>query len=230
MVGPDGYFRPGVGPADPGAVIVSVDFFRPEPDLDMDPEMFPTYWCDYEIRYGGELIHAYKASGMDSINALLRAMVDATGRFDGPYFNAIDGSRRYGDVIPYIRAIIKEWFDDMRIAGVEPTWIANESVIFQHADGRRVPGRIAVGCPMDGNDQHKPYCNASLTGLEDRHAWHEDGDTPLQALRLAMSSLGDKLHSFLAGGGRVLTPAGDGDVDLESYFGPLLRAATSTSR
>jgi hypothetical protein len=112
-----------VGPADRDAVIVSVDFFRPEPDPGMDPSMFPTHWCDYEIRYDGEVIHAYKASGMDSINALLRAMADATCRFDGQYFNAIDGTKKYSDVIPYMSSIIKEWFDDMRFAEVDPTQI-----------------------------------------------------------------------------------------------------------
>jgi hypothetical protein len=225
MVGPNGYFRPGADAgATDGSVIVSIDFYRPDPDPEMDPNMFPAYWCEYEIKYGDEVIHADKDTGMDSSNALLRAMVHAASRFDGPYFNAIDGAKKYRDVIPYIGAIPKEYLADMRIAGTEPTWIAEEHVIFQHSDGRRVPGRIAVGCPRPGYAENKPWCKASLEGLDDRDEWRVHGETPLQALYLAMSSMGGKLHSFLADGGRVLNSDGDGEVSLDAYFGPLLRA------
>jgi hypothetical protein len=235
MVGPDGYFRPGVGLTEDGkvvegAVVVSIDFFRPEPDPDMDPNLFPEYWCDYEIKYGGEVIHADKDQGMDSIGALLRSMVSAVRCVDNPYFNAIDGSKKYRDVIPYITAIPTEWFFDMRIAGTEPTWITEEQVLFHHPDGSRVPGHIAIGCPRTGYAEYKPYCNSSLTGLEDRYAARAEGDTPSHALQLAMASLATRLHAFIAGGGRVLKPDGDGEVDLEAIFGPLMREVTSTIR
>jgi hypothetical protein len=219
MVGPNGYFG---GEAVDGAVLVRVDFFRPEPDLDEGPANYPLHWCEYEIVYGREVIHAYKESGMDSVDALLRAMRNAATRFDIPYFNKIDADKKYRDVIPYITAIPPEWFHDMRIAGTEPDVITEHPVIFQHPDGQRVPGSIALGYPSLGYAEIKPWCNASLTGLEDRPSWREEGESPFHALQLAMASLATRLRAFIASGGRVLKPEGDGDVDLEAFFGPLL--------
>src|SRR5690349_13223364 len=105
MVGPNGYF--GVEAID-GSVVVRVDFFRPEPELDEGPASYPIHWCEYEIVYDGEVIHAWKMMGMDSIESLLSAMADACRHFDGPYFNKIDADKRYRDVIPYMPAIPPE--------------------------------------------------------------------------------------------------------------------------
>ena len=230
MVGPNAYFRPGVGPADEGAVIVSIDFYRPEPDPDMDPTMFPTYWCEYAIRYGDATIYANKECGMDATGALLRAMSNATHRIDIPGFDALDGSGRFGNVIPYLEAIPKEFFEDTRHAGTDPDVTAAQQVIFQHQDGRRVPGRIALGYPHLGYGEHKPSCHAALEGLDEHHGLTLEGDTPFQALQLAMASLATRLRAFIASGGSVLTADGGGEVDLEALLGPLLRDATDTGR
>jgi hypothetical protein len=176
----------------------------------------------------------YKSSGMDSVAALLSAMVDAAGRFDAPYFNKIDADKKYRDVIPYITAVHPEWFHDMRIAGTEPNFTADEPVIFQHADGRRAAGRIALGYPWPGHAEYKPICRALLDGLDEHRGVTLEADTPFQALQLAMASLATRLRAFLAAGGRVLTPAGDADIDLGTLFGPLwldaVRSGSDTAR
>jgi hypothetical protein len=226
-VGPNGYFRPGVGPAEDGsvfdgAVVVSLDFARPEPDADDDPALFPTYWCEYSIRYGDVAIRIDKDCGMDATGALLAAIRMAVHRMDLPAFDAIDGSGRFGNVIPYLDAIPREWFEDMRYAGSDPEWTAEERVVFQHADGRRAYGRIALGYPKSGYDEHKPWCVAKLDGIDaDWRVGHIEGDTPFNALHLAIASLAARLRTFIADGGRVLDPDGDRDVDLTAFFGKL---------
>lgn len=220
VVGPNGYF--GVEVVDE-SVLVRVDFFRPEPDFDEGPANYPLHWCEYQIVYGGEVIHVWKMMGMDSVGALLSSMVDAARHFDGPHFNKIDADKRYCDVIPYISAIPPEWFHDMRIAGTWPTWIADEPVVFLYSDGRRVPGRIALGYPLPVAGPYRASCDTLLDGIDDGRGVMLEADTPFHALQLAMSSLATRLSTFLANGGRVLTPEGDGEVNLEAFFGPLLR-------
>lgn len=220
MVGPNGYFG---GEAIDGAVAVRVDFFRPEPDPEEGPGYYPMHWCEYEIVYEGWVIHAWKMMGMDSVDALLRSMVDAVDHFDRPYFNKIDADRRYRDVIPYITAIPLEWFHDMRLAGIWPDWTAEQPVIFLHADGRRVTGRIALGYPLPPAGPYRASCRTFLEGLDEGRVDPIQADTQLQALQLAQASLASRLRAFIAGGGRVLTPDSQGDVNLEAIFGPLTR-------
>lgn len=99
-------------------------------------------------------------------------------------------------------------------------WIAEERVVFVHADGRRTAGRIAIGEPEPrGRDA---CCEVALEGME--RSYTLVGASTLQALMLAIQLGGYRLHDFIAKGGRVLGPAG-GDVALEALFGPLLRAA-----
>jgi hypothetical protein len=102
------------------------------------------------------------------------------------------------------------------------TWIAEEKVVFLHVDARRVPGRIAVGLPVQ-IDAREASCMIALDGFQ-----HVPGPlrgaSPLQALLIAISFIGERLHDFISTGGRVLHPDG-WDLPLEAYFGPLLREA-----
>ncbi len=87
-------------------------------------------------------------------------------------------------------------------------------------------GRIAVGVPTQGAEN--AWCPIALDGLERCHPIA--GETPLQALLIAISFFGIRLHDFLSHGGRVLyvddgDETGDQDVPLSALFGPLLRAA-----
>ena len=227
MVGPNGYFD--IEAVD-GSVLVSVDFFRPEPDPEEGPASYPLHWCEYRIVYGGEVIHVWKMMGMDSVDALLSAMRDAMNSFEGPHFNKIDADKKYRDVIPYIGAIQPAWLHNMRFAGTWPDWTAQHDVIFQHADGRDVPGRIELGYPLPGAGPYNPSCRASIDGLEKSYRVKMEAESPLHALQLAMASLATRLRTFIAGGGRVLTPDGGSDVNLEALFGPLMRDATDAGR
>ena len=101
------------------------------------------------------------------------------------------------------------------------TWIAEEHVIFLHADGRRVPGRISISMP-ERVSAHEAQCLATLDGVHDKPQPIRGAST-MQALLLAARFLGIELYSFLAFGGRVLYPDEDADVPLESLFGELLR-------
>ena len=108
-----------------------------------------------------------------------------------------------------------------------PTWIAEERVVFVQPDGTRVAGRIAVGLPTQAPEN--AWCPVVLDGME--RSTRIGGETTLQALLLAVSFLGMRLHDFLSRGGRVLYPAkgageaetGDLDFALDALFGPLLR-------
>lgn len=102
---------------------------------------------------------------------------------------------------------------------MEPTWIADEAVVFLYSDGRRVPGRIAVGMPVQVDDV-EAHCFVALDGFTPMPT-KIIGSTTLQALTLAVRFLGTRLHDFLQDGGRVLLPAEN--FRLESYFGPLVR-------
>lgn len=232
MVGPGGYFRPGVGPAGDDAVIVSIDFYRPEPDPEMDPSKFPSYSCDYEIKYGGEVIHAYKASGMDRIGALLQAMVYVASHFDNQYFNAIDDS----SAIPYMPAIPPEWFKDMRTVGylgqrMTPiegrTPMAECRVIWALRDGTKTPGRIAITPP-------EPDPSPDVVGDTTWACWwYMDGmwprpckvrgDGSLQPLMLTLQMIGYELHAFVSRGGRVLAPDEPGAAGVLTMFRVLMR-------
>jgi hypothetical protein len=231
MVGPGGYFHPGVGPAEvDGAVTVRIDFCRPEADPDPAQSEFPTYWCAFSIVYGEVVIYSTgdlnRACGIDATNALLSAMRSAVSRMEIRAFDALDGSGRFGDVIPYLDAIPPEWWHDMRYAGSDPDWIAEQKVVFQRADGERIDGVIGIGCPSSGAPpDYPPSCDTSLYGLEEKRRIQITSDSAFHALQLAMASMATRLRAFPDAGGRVLTPSGDADVDLAAMFGPLVEVA-----
>ena len=100
-------------------------------------------------------------------------------------------------------------------------WIAEEHVIWAFPDGQRRKGRIAIGEPelAPGGET---VCAYALDGLE-YVAGPIRGAGAMQALCIALSFIGWKLHTFSAHGGRVLHDDEDlEEVDLESVFGPLL--------
>jgi hypothetical protein len=103
--------------------------------------------------------------------------------------------------------------------GAMTDWIADEAVIFAHADGRRVAGRIAVGVPVRVSAS-EARCAIALDGL-DKIGVPICGSSPLQALLLALRFIGFRLHGFVSNGGRVLEPD-ETLLNLESVFGPLL--------
>lgn len=116
------------------------------------------------------------------------------------------------------------WTDHReRMTRPTPTWIAEQRVVLVHPDGRRVPGRIAVGQPYvaDGGESR---CPVEIDGFD----WGNvpiAGESTLQALLLGVQFLGTTLHDFISRGGRVLDPEDDdSDVPLEALFGPLLRS------
>jgi hypothetical protein len=115
-------------------------------------------------------------------------------------------------------------------------WIAEENVVFVHADGTRIHGRIAVAAPVV-RDQDCA-CEVVLEGLE--RSYTIFGDSTLQALLLGVRFLGARLHDHLSRGLHVELaedPAegdskeSDGDDDdndadvIAVLFGPLLRTA-----
>jgi hypothetical protein len=102
----------------------------------------------------------------------------------------------------------------------ESTWIAEEQVIWLHADNNRVPGRIAVGLPVQITED-EAHCMVALDGL-DHLSFPMLGSSPLQALLLAVRHLGMRVHDFLSKGGRVLN-LDDTNFGIEHLFGPLLR-------
>jgi len=114
-----------------------------------------------------------------------------------------------------------------------PPWIAELRVILVHPDGRRVPGRIAVGQPhtVGGGDpagHDESRCAIEVTGLHSReHAIIGGGS--LQALLLGVRFLGSRLHDFVSRGGRVLDPTDDSDIPLETLFGPMWGAFGATN-
>jgi hypothetical protein len=111
---------------------------------------------------------------------------------------------------------------------MEETWIASEDVVFLYANGRRVPGRIAVGLPVQ-IDATEASCMIALDGFQ--YQTHQlRGTSTLQAVLMAVRFIGWRLHDFLSKGGRVLDPEEeDADFPIEALFGPLLRQATGVS-
>ena len=104
-------------------------------------------------------------------------------------------------------------------------WIAELPVVFLHPNGRRADGRIAVGLPFVV-DERQASCPVALDGM-DTLRMPISGGEPLQALLLAVRFLGARLHDFKTKGGRVLHRGDDEcEVELDAFFGPLLRPAT----
>lgn len=108
---------------------------------------------------------------------------------------------------------------------MEPTWIANESVVFVHKGGLHSPGTIAVGLPVQ-IDEFEARCSVALDGLE-QIGIQSCGSSPLQALLLGVQHLGYRLYDFQSKGGRVLKPDGS-DIPLEAFFGQLFRHPPTT--
>ena len=102
-----------------------------------------------------------------------------------------------------------------------PSWIAEQAVLWVHASGRRVEGRIGVGMPAI-EPTGEAGCELALDGLDRPVVIYGEGT--LQALLLALRLAGMRLHDFEAKGGRVLRANGD-ELPLDALFGPLLRAA-----
>ena len=107
-VGPEGHFMPGPGQ---GPVTISINFYRPALDPEQAPDLYPSWQCAYEIRYGERVVHAFTADGMDGVAALLSAMVHVVSDLDNRYFNACS------EPLPYVDAIPRAYFEDMRNAG-----------------------------------------------------------------------------------------------------------------
>jgi hypothetical protein len=100
-------------------------------------------------------------------------------------------------------------------------WIVDEPVIFVHQNGRRTPGRIAVGMPR-WIDDFEARCAVALDGLEEIGI-PACGSSPLQALVLGLQHLGYRLHDFQSRGGRVVYPDDNESMAIEAIFGALLR-------
>lgn len=99
------------------------------------------------------------------------------------------------------------------------SWMADEEVVFVHADGRRVAGRIALGAPIASG--REVSVEVSLQGIEPRLSTKIYGETTLQALMLGIRFMGYRLHDFLQKGGRVVY--GDNQpFPIDSYFAGLL--------
>ncbi len=99
-------------------------------------------------------------------------------------------------------------------------WIAGREVTFIKPDGRKTPGRIAIGEPEEVSGV-EARCAVLLEGLDPVH--EARGDSTLQALALALRLAGRRLHDFCSSGGRVEYPdhEGGGDVDLDALLGPV---------
>jgi hypothetical protein len=108
-VSPDGVFMPG---PTPGYVTICINFFRPALDPDVGPNEYPAFRCDYEIRFGNDVVHEAYEVGMDGAAAILSAMVSVAVSFDNRYFN----SRAAEIPAKYLDAIPARYFDDMRKA------------------------------------------------------------------------------------------------------------------
>ncbi len=104
-------------------------------------------------------------------------------------------------------------------------WIAEENVVFVHASGARVTGRIAVAAPVVR--ELDCACDVVLEGLERSQTIF--GASTLQALLLAVGYLGMRLHDHRSRGLKVehVDAAGEhsGADMIATLFGPLLRAA-----
>jgi hypothetical protein len=120
-----------------------------------------------------------------------------------------------------------------------PIWIAELRVVIVHPNGRRVPGRIAVGQPYalagaDPASSYESHCPVEITSVYSS-AHPIIGGGTLQSLLLAVQLLGTMLHSFVERGGRVLYPEEDRDaegyvdVPLRALFGSMLRDADASS-
>ena len=99
-----------------------------------------------------------------------------------------------------------------------PTEIAEERVVFLFPDGRRRPGRIAIGLPeLLRADPEEARCTVWLDGMQPPTPVH--GGSTLQALALALRLARTRLRHFVEDGGRVLYPEDDEDLDFDALLG-----------
>ena len=95
------------------------------------------------------------------------------------------------------------------------TEIAVKHVVFVFPNrGRRV-GRIAIDQP-EWLTETEACCTLVLDGMQPPSRVH--GATTLQALVLALRLARQRLHHFVADGGRVLDPEDDSDVEIDTLF------------
>jgi len=106
-------------------------------------------------------------------------------------------------------------------AAVHAEWL----VVFIRPDGRRVDGRIWIGLP-ERVDEREARCSFGIDGLHERLQPVSGNDT-LQALLLAVRLGATLLQHFRQEGGRIVRPGDDRSVDLEPYFGTLVRPTSA---
>lgn len=101
-----------------------------------------------------------------------------------------------------------------------PKWIAELRVIIVHPDGRRVPGRIAIGEPyvLGGGDlaednHYESHCPVEITGV---FAYPAIGGGTLHALLTAVDVARYMVRTFVESGGRVLDADDGTDVSLDA--------------
>lgn len=99
--------------------------------------------------------------------------------------------------------------------------IASTAVDLTYPDGRRVSGCIWIGMPYTV-DELQANCSCGIDGLDEQLRPISGNDT-LQALLPATRLLAMRLTDFVEKGGRVVYSGTDDEVDLEAYFGTLLR-------
>lgn len=129
------------------------------------------------------------------------------------------GSETTRDATMATAAQLAETFMPRITRSVAPlTWVACEEVLYCHADGPRIAGRIAIGLPYVADDV-EARCRVVLDGI--RIDSTISGASTLQALLLAIRFAGSMLQHFLDGGGKVLGAEGE-DIALDAIFGGLL--------
>jgi hypothetical protein len=91
------------------------------------------------------------------------------------------------------------------------TWVAELPIVWI-VDGRRVPGRVAIGMPElvpDGDGE--AICPVAIDGLQPVTRVHGDGE--FHALLQGVRFLDLRLRHYTADGVRLMLPASDDDTD-----------------
>ena len=112
--------------------------------------------------------------------------------------------------------------------------IAEQRVIFEHPDGKRVAGLIRIEKPYVDDDD-ETHCVVIIDALHERMP-DISGPSSLHALIMAVCFCAGLLRTFLGAGGRILLPDGDGETegeeefDLHQCFASLAPVAPPSSR
>lgn len=106
-------------------------------------------------------------------------------------------------------------------------WITEELFDTVTPDGKREPGRIAIGLPYlkEGEGRCEVVIEPLLSG-----SYEAAGVGTLQALVAALLRVGAAVGSFLEHGGRIVEPGTDDDVAIDAVLGPLMPATPPPSR